>query len=501
MAEQRELTALPPDYYRSIARVEQQHWWHCGMRDIAASLLEGRLARDCQAVLDVGCGTGGYLEWLKATGRFARLAGIDVSAEALELTHERVPDAELALAGASEIPFADQSFDLVALNDVLQHIHEDELAASLAELRRVLHPDGALILRTNGAHHSRRDAADWRVYDTQTLRAELERGGFSIERITHANAVLSAWGELRGRAPRLPGADSHGIPGPAGGLATAVGSRVLGLEARLLRSHDRALPFGHTLFALATPASRPRSGPGEFFDEESVRYDNVYEASSAGGFILRARLATALQLIGDGPGNVLDAGMGGGRLVEELDRCGWTVSGVDISERMVALAQRRLPKRRESLRQGDLEALPFDDECFDVAVTTGALEYAIDLRQAIGELTRVVRPGGRVVASFPDYAAPFTVAQMRLWYPAVRLVKRAAPIGRPSPQPREHLLSPVAFARLLEAAGLVVDSVVPLGPRPLPQVVARRFARSGSRVAELLATQLVISAHRPAEAS
>ena len=501
MAEQRELTALPPDYYRSIARVEQRHWWHRGMRAIAASLLEDRLARDGQTVLDVGCGTGGYLEWLKATGRFARLAGIDVGAEALELTHERVPDAELSHAGAGEIPFADQSFDLVALNDVLQHIHEDELAASLAERRRVLRPDGALIVRTNGARRGRRDAADWRVYDTKTLRAELERGGFRVERLTYANVVLSAWGQVRGRAPRLPDAESHGIPGPAGRLATAVGSRLLELEARLLRGHDRALPFGHTLLALATPSSRPRSVPRKFFDEEGALYDSVYDAGTTGGSILRARLATALQLIGDGPGDVLDAGMGGGRLVEELDRRGWTVSGVDISERMVALAQRRLPARRESLRQGDLEALSFDDASFDVAVATGALEYARDLRQAVGELARVVRPGGRVIASFPDYAAPFTVAQMRLWYPAVRLVKRAAPFGRPSPQPREHLLSPVAFARLLETAGLVVDSIVPLGPRPVPQAVARRLHRNGSRVAELLATQLVISAHRPADAS
>ncbi len=500
------LTPLPPDYYRSISSVERRHWWHRGMRDIGAALLGERLTPGEQSLLDVGCGTGGYLEWAKTTGRFARLAGIDVSAEALELAHERVPEAELALSGAGRISFDDCSFDLVSLNDVLQHIHQNEIAASLAELHRVLRPGGALLLRTNGARHARQDAADWRVYDVETLRAELEQGGFTVERITYANTVLSLWGELRGRAPRLPDAESHGIPGQAGSVATAVGTRLLGAETRLLRGVKHRLPFGHTLFALATPgngsqADTSRAGAGAFFDEESARYDNVYETDTPGGRVLRLRLATVLQLVGDGPGDVLDAGMGGGRLAQDLDRNGWTVSGIDLSQQMVDLARHRLPQRQESLRQGDIQALPFESESFDVAVATGVLEYATDLRRALLELVRVVRPGGQVVISFPDYAAPYSVVLMRLWYPAMRLAKSVVPFGRPAPHRRTHLPSPGELERLVSAAGLVLETVRQIGPRPVPLALARRLDGSGSHVERLLATQLVLATGRPGSES
>ncbi len=497
MADSLEQTILPPDYHRSIFEVEQRHWWHRGMQSIAATFLSERLSRREQSLLDIGCGTGGYLAWATTTGSFSRLAGIEVSAEALELAHERAPSAELALAGAARIPFDDASFDLVTLNDVLQHIHETEIGASLAEIRRVLRPGGALLIRTNGARRRRRAAADWRVYDLESLRAELEHAGFAVRRISYVNVVLSVWGQLRGRAPHLPDEGSHGIPRPASTIATAVGSRLLGLEARLLRRPGRCLPFGHTLIALATPAVVPQPGAGAFFDEESTRYDRVYDAQSTGGRILRARLATVLQLVGDGPGEVLDAGMGGGRLLEELERNEWTVSGIDISERMVELARQRIPDRRESLRQGDLESLQFDAESFDVAVATGALEYSTDIRRALLELVRVVRPGGRIVVSFPDYAAPYSVALMRLWYPSVRLVKRIAPFGRPAPHLRRQLLSPGGLQRLVETTGLVIESVVPLGPRPVPLTLGRRLDGTGSRAERWLATQLVLSARRP----
>ena len=467
------------------------------MQAIAAGMLGDRLERRDQSLLDVGCGTGGFLAWAEATGAFGRLAGVEVSAEALDFARERIPSAELALAGAARLPFEDASFDIVALNDVLQHVHETELAPSLAELRRVLRPDGVLLLRTNGALRGRRDAGDWRVYDVSELRAELERGGFTVVRLTPANTLLSLWGQLRGRAPRLPDAGRHGIPRPAGAVATAVGSRLLALEALLLRHPGRRLPFGHTLLALATPTVDSRPGAASFFDDESGRYDRVYDARSTAGRVLRTRLATVLRLVGDGPGEALDAGMGGGRLLVELQRVGWTVTGVDLSERMVGLAQQRLPDRRESLLRGDVENLPFASESFDVAVATGVLEYASDVRRAVAELARVVRPGGRVVVSFPDYAAPYLVAQMGLWYPAVRLVKRMVPVGHRPPARRLHRLPPATLVRVVESTGLAVETVVPLGPRPLPLSLAERLDGTGSRPERWLATQLVLSTRRP----
>ena len=47
-----------------------------------------------------------------------------------------------------------------------------------------------------------------------------------------------------------------------------------------------------------------------FFDATSARYDRAYDAQTADGHALRARMAAVLRLVGEGPGDALDAGMG-----------------------------------------------------------------------------------------------------------------------------------------------------------------------------------------------
>lgn len=241
---------VPPDYYVRLQAVEEHHWWHTGMREITEVLLRGRLARGHLSLLDAGCGTGGFLAWASETGAFDRLCGVDISAEAIELTRRAVPNAELHVAPLHALPYGEATFDLVVLNDVLQHVDERSIQESLREVHRVLREGGTLFVRTNAARRARRERSDWRVFEERTLREELERGGFSIERLTHANVVLSAWGSLRRRAPRAPTATTCGIPDPSGALVSGVGSALLGIEARYLGALGRRLPYGHTLLAV-----------------------------------------------------------------------------------------------------------------------------------------------------------------------------------------------------------------------------------------------------------
>lgn len=236
---------VPHDYYGRLRQAEETHWWPAGMRRIAAALLAGRLSGD---LLDAGCGAGGFLAWAASEGTFGRLCGVDVSEEAIALARRAVPGADIRVAPVHELPFADGAFDVAILADVLQHVREDDVPHSLSELRRVLRPTGALLVRTNGGRSARRLRIDWRLYDRASLADELARGGFRVERLTHANLVPS----LLGREPEPPTESSCGIPTPAGALRSAVGSALLGLEARYLRAPGRSLPRGHTLFALAT---------------------------------------------------------------------------------------------------------------------------------------------------------------------------------------------------------------------------------------------------------
>jgi SAM-dependent methyltransferase len=246
------VSGYPPTYFDALAAVEDDHWWHRGMRSIAAALLGGRIARG-GPLLDAGCGTGGFLSWAAAQG-FSPLAGIDVFGEAIDAARARIPTADLRVAPISELPFPDASFAVVACHDVLQHVDEELVVRSLEEVRRVLHADGALLLRTNGGWRPRRERPDWRRYDRRGLRATLASGGFRCERLAYVNCAGSLAALVRGSVPHAPTETSHGIPErPRGGGGARYG--LLRAEATIVRLPRGTMPYGHTIVALAVKRS------------------------------------------------------------------------------------------------------------------------------------------------------------------------------------------------------------------------------------------------------
>jgi len=243
---------VPLDYYERIRVVDEGSWWYRGSRSIERALLGGRLQPGAR-LLDAGCGPGGYLRGAARTGLFAHVAGVDLGSEAVDIARSRVPEAELYVAPLHELPFSDRSFDLIVMHDVLQHIPEDDLAASLEEIRRVLDVAGAVVVRTNGALRFRRARADWRVYDRPALRRTLEQAGFRCERLTYSNMLPSLFAAARGRTPRAPTEACAGVPQQDGNRIRArIGGAILRAEARYLERPGRALPYGHSLWAVAT---------------------------------------------------------------------------------------------------------------------------------------------------------------------------------------------------------------------------------------------------------
>lgn len=73
--------------------------------------------------------------------------------------------------------------------------------------------------------------------------------------------------------------------------------------------------------------------------------------------------------------------------------------GVDLSEAMLAQAERKLPIAgcEIELRVGDAQALPLDDEVFDAVVLNLVLSVVPDPARCMSEAIRVLRPGGRIV--------------------------------------------------------------------------------------------------------
>lgn len=93
-----------------------------------------------------------------------------------------------------------------------------------------------------------------------------------------------------------------------------------------------------------------------------------------------------------------DLGTGTGGMAALLAPFVGRVIGVDRSREMLDSARERLADRPNAeLRQGDLEELPLDDGCLDLAVLSLVLHYVIDPAEVLAEVHRVVRPGGRVL--------------------------------------------------------------------------------------------------------
>lgn len=131
----------------------------------------------------------------------------------------------------------------------------------------------------------------------------------------------------------------------------------------------------------------------ELFAPLGPRYDRMGALLSFGQDP-RWRRFMVSRLPRDG-GHVLDVATGTGLVAEALLGRGFQVTGLDQSPEMLARARARLGRRIE-LVEAPAEELPFPDASFDHLTFTYLLRYVDDPGATLGELARVVRPGGTV---------------------------------------------------------------------------------------------------------
>jgi len=141
-------------------------------------------------ILDLGCCGGSLLLSLQDIG-FTSLHGIDLSENAIKLCKSRgLPN--VSLMDGEKMKFKDNSFDVIIVSDVLEHIKDD--SAALSESFRILKPSGKLIVFVPAfdflwschdevlAHHRR--------YSAKKLNEKLMSAGFAINRTSYWNFFL-----------------------------------------------------------------------------------------------------------------------------------------------------------------------------------------------------------------------------------------------------------------------------------------------------------------------
>jgi len=164
--------------------------------------------------------------------------------------------------------------------------------------------------------------------------------------------------------------------------------------------------------------SAPRPEPWRIDKRRARRaFERAAATYDGAAFLQREvgqRLYERLDLLrGFRPVRILDAGCGTGALTAQLARRwrGARVVALDIAPAMLARARRRGPwLRRPWCVAGDIEALPLAAGSFDLVFSSLALQWCPDLERAIGELARVLAPGGLLLfATF----GPDTLRELR----------------------------------------------------------------------------------------
>jgi len=140
-----------------------------------------------------------------------------------------------------------------------------------------------------------------------------------------------------------------------------------------------------------------------FSAEESQALNVIYASPEV--VAQRQAVLDGLQLHGGEA--ALDIGCGPGFVVEELARAvgpAGSVAAVDASESAIQLARARCAQYPNvTIGEGEATRLPYEDASFDVAVATQVYEFVANVKLALSELKRVLRPGGRAAIIDTDW--------------------------------------------------------------------------------------------------
>lgn len=239
--------------FERMAELDQHHWWFTARRRILSAVIR-RVARppaDAR-ILELGCGTGHNLDML---GAFGRVEASELDDHARDLATTRLGRAveKVALPDLSKFP-AD-SYDMIALLDVLEHVPDDK--GSLAAIFTRLKPGGALLLTVpaNPWMWSAHDVAHHhhRRYRKREIVSLARDAGYEIDLLSPFNTMLFPLIAGVRLLNKVRGHDSADDALPAPRVNRAL-DRLFGAEAGLIGRLP--FPFGVSLVAvLRRPAA------------------------------------------------------------------------------------------------------------------------------------------------------------------------------------------------------------------------------------------------------
>jgi ubiquinone/menaquinone biosynthesis C-methylase UbiE len=168
---------------------------------------------------------------------------------------------------------------------------------------------------------------------------------------------------------------------------------------------------------MATGKDRERK-PGEEpakFDGWANKYDQWFQ-TPRGALVYTLEKDLILSLARPRKGEkALDVGCGTGNFTLALVEKDLDLYGLDVSEKMLAIAARKIAAAGHKVvfHHGTMERIPLADNYFDLVLCVTALESSREPEQAVAEMCRVTRPGGRMVIAVLNADSPWAVQRRR----------------------------------------------------------------------------------------
>jgi SAM-dependent methyltransferase len=237
------------EVYEAMAEHDERHWWYRARRKVVAELIHRKVSLPKGArLLEIGCGTGHNLAML---GEFGTVDALEVDPVARGLAEKRLGHPVLSTPLPALEGIADDTYDMVAALDVIEHIPDD--VAALEGIARILKPGGKLLM-TVPAHRWMWSAHDvvnhhQRRYSKRSFMTLVDKSPLKLEAIGYLNSLLFPLAMAQRLASKVTGKENADLAPPPEPINQAL-ERVFALERLAIGRFP--LPPGLSLFAVAS---------------------------------------------------------------------------------------------------------------------------------------------------------------------------------------------------------------------------------------------------------
>ncbi len=191
------LEQVPPDYYQTLNWL--QKIWHLGKLRAVLDLIPA----DAKTILDVGCGSGWFLNEVSKRFPKTQLTGVDLYPDAITYGKKRYRKLDLQQADAHKLPFKSGSFDVVICTEVIEHLYD--ISVAIAEMKRVVKPGSTIIIEVDSGNLPFRIVfgiwekfkgkvwhnAHMGHFSIDHLEKTIKSTGLTIRKVTHFNQGMA----------------------------------------------------------------------------------------------------------------------------------------------------------------------------------------------------------------------------------------------------------------------------------------------------------------------